>query len=53
MEPIHVYVPNLALREDRRRSIKLQFLDKHEFSLHVVTPQKAETASKKSLVNVY
>lgn len=46
MEPIHVYVPNLALREDRRRSIKLQFLDKHEFSLHVVTPQKAETASK-------
>lgn len=46
MEPIHVYVPNLAHRNDRRRSIELQFLDKHEFSLHVVTPQKAETASK-------
>ena len=46
MKPIHVYVPNLALREDRRRSIKLQFLDKPEFCLHIVTPQKAEKASK-------
>ncbi|OKZ15140.1 MAG: hypothetical protein BHV77_16665 [Bacteroides sp. 43_108] len=42
--PIRVYVPNLKSREDRKKSIVLQFANRSEFDLHVVCALELKNA---------
>ena len=42
---IHVYVPNLPRRKNRRVHIEQQYAERTEFNLHIVTPLDGTTAA--------
>ena len=50
---IHVYVPNLPHRKDRRVHIEQQYAERAEFNLHIVTPLAKRNSGQEKDIRIY